>query len=298
MRRAATLAFLAIGLFSAVRSALAVQPDAETIARITGQAPEVKNGIAKISVPRRDLSVRVDGVRLQPFQGLTTWAAFQGAGEKILVMGDVTMTEDEVNPALSAALEAGLEVTALHNHFFYEQPRIFFMHIAGTGTTDELAGAVQKVLDAVQAVGKQRTSGKEAQGFGATVIPAKSTLDPKPLEGILKAPGQAKDGMVKFVFGRTTRAHGAEIGETMGVNTWAVFAGSPEAAVVDGDVAMLEDELQDVLRALRKVGINIVAIHNHMTHENPRVVFLHYWGKGSATALAAGIRAALDTQRR
>jgi hypothetical protein len=273
--------------------ARAEEPDAELIARITGLKPEVKNGVAKVSVPRADLSVVADGVRMTPFQGLTSWAAFERAGDTAMVMGDLTLTENQVNPTISAALENGLEVTALHNHFFYERPRIFFMHIGGMGTTEQLATGVRKALDAARAAGSSR-----ADGFGGLKIPEKSAIDPKPLEAILGEAGQAQDGMVKFVFAEKTSMDGAEAGAAMGVNTWAAFAGAREAAVVDGDFAMREDELQRVLKALRHADLNIVAIHNHMTHEEPRIVFLHYWGKGPATSLAAGLRSALDTQRR
>src|SRR5262249_47611873 len=133
---------------------------------------------------------------------------------------------------------------------------------------------------------------------GGMSIPAKSTIDPKPLEAILGASAQAKEGIAKFSFGRKTSMHGTEVGETMGVNTWAAFAGSQPAAVVDGDFAMLEDQLQDVLRTLGPANINTVAIHSHMTHEQPRIMFLHFWGKGPAAELARGIKAALDTQRK
>ena len=139
---------------------------------------------------------------------------------------------------------------------------------------------------------------ERASGFGGPAIPAKSTLDAKPLEAILGPSNAVKDGMVKFVFGRTTSMHGTEVGAAMGVNTWAVFSGSPNASLVDGDFAMLESEVQGVLKALRSGGLNIVALHNHMIGEAPRVVFLHFWGKGGAEPLARGIKAALDTQQK
>jgi hypothetical protein len=266
-------------------------PNSDVIAKITGLEPEVKNGVVKVSVPRADLSVVTDGVKMTPFQGLTSWAAFERAGERTIVMGDLTLTEGEANPAMSAALENGLEVTALHNHFFYERPRIFFMHIGGTGTTEELATGVRKALDAAKAAGSSR-----AEDFGGPRIPEKSAIDPKPLEVILGATGQAKDGMVKFVFPKQTSMHGTEAGAAMGVNTWAAFAGSEKAAVVDGDFAMREEELQGVLKALRRASVNIVAIHNHMTHEEPRIVFLHFWGKGTAEELARAVKGGLDSQ--
>jgi hypothetical protein len=256
-------------------------------------------------VPRGDIGAVIDGVKMQPFQGLTSWAAFQSAGGKTVVMGDLTMTQNEVNPTMSAALENGLEVTALHNHFFYDQPNVFFMHIGGMGSTEQLATGVQKALEAIKAAGQAPKSppgagscGEPVGGFGGPTIPETSSIDPKPLETILGASAQAKDGIAKFSFGRKTSMHGAEVGEAMGVNTWAAFAGSDRAAVVDGDFAMLEDELQGVLKALRHASLNIVAIHNHMTHEQPRIMFLHFWGKGAAEDLARGVKAALDTQQR
>ena len=290
MRRALIVGAVAMLLASPARAA---GPEVEVIAKITGLQPDVKNGVAKITVPRTDLAVTVDGVKMQPFQGLTSWAAFQGSSPKTVVMGDLTLAEDEVNPVMSAALDNGLEVTALHNHFAFDHPRILFMHIAGTGSTEQLATGVRKALDAMKEV---RRTPVPAERFGGPAIPAANSIDAKPLEAILGAPGQAKDGMVKFVFGRSTKAHGVDLGADMGVNTWAAFAGSPETAVVDGDFAMLESELQPVLKALRHASINVVAIHSHMTHEEPRIMFLHFWGKGRAEDLAHGLKAAMGIQ--
>jgi uncharacterized protein DUF1259 len=284
------------GMLSVLPSAaVAASPDADVIARVTGLQPDVKNGVAKVTVPRTDLTVTVDGVTMRPFQGFTSWAAFAGSGGKAVVMGDLTLTEDEVSPVMDAALDNGLEVTALHNHFSFDHPRILFMHIAGTGTTGALATGVRKALDAVA---EARHGAQPAGGFGGPDIPAESTIDAKPLEAVLDVPGQAKDGMAKFVFPRKTTAHGIELGAEMGVNTWAVFAGSPQAAVVDGDFAMLESELQGVLKALRRARINVVAIHSHMTHEQPRIMFLHYWGKGPAEELARAVKSAQAGQQR
>ena len=290
MKTMRVLLLLILALVMA-RSAAAEEPDADLIAKITGLKPDVKNGTAKVSVPRADLGAVIDGVKMQPFQGLTSWAAFQAAGDKTIVMGDMTLTEPQVNPAMSAALDNGLQVTALHNHFFFDRPHVFFMHIGGVGTTGQLATGVRKALDAANAAPR-------GTGFAGPRIPAKSTIDPKPLEVILGTSAQAKDGIAKFSFGRKTSMHGTEVGEAMAVNTWAAFAGSQRAAVVDGDFAMLEDELQDVLKALRHANVNILAIHNHMTHEQPRIMFLHFWAKGPAEALARGVKSALDTQRK
>ena len=271
-------------------SAAAQTPDAKRIGDLTGLPVELADGVAKVTKPRGDIDAVVDGRALKPFQGVTSWAAFQQSGGTTMVMGDIVLLEHEVNPALSAALENGLEVTALHNHFFYDQPRVYFMHIGGSGAEEKLARAVRAVLDAAAAA-------PTGNAFAGPVVPADDSIDAAPLEQIFGAHAQTKDGMAKFVFGRTTKMHGISIGAAMGVNTWAAFAGSNSAAIVDGDFAMTESELQGVLRTLRAAGINIVAIHSHMAHEEPRILFLHFWGKGPAEALARAIQAARNTQK-
>lgn len=295
-RRALVIA--ALLLFSFARPAHAAEPDGEAIARITGRKPEVTGGVTKISVPRADLAVRVAGVAIVPFQGLTSWAAFEVAGSESMVMGDIVLTEDEVNPALSAALDNGLEVTALHNHFAFDEPRVMFMHIGGHGPSERLATGVKATLDAVERVSKQRAAngGKPVAPNAGRTLPATSSIDPKPLEQLLGGTAQAKDGMAKFVFARKTSMHGADAEAAMGVNTWAVFAGGPDDAVVDGDFAMLEGEVQGVLKALRHGGINVVAIHNHMIGEEPQIVFLHFWGRGRASDLASTLKTARSAQ--
>jgi hypothetical protein len=210
-----------------------------------------------------------------------------------LMMGDTVVFEDEVNPAMSAALDAGLEVTALHNHFFFDEPKVYFMHIGGHGDVKALAQGVKKVYDKIAEIrAANPTPGKSFPGS----IASPSSITAAPLEAALGTKGQANQGMFKVVIGRSATMHGLPVGKEMGVNTWAAFAGSDDAAFVDGDFAMLENELQPVLRAMRKEGINIVAIHQHMTHENPRYVFLHYWGKGKAVDLAQSLKRVLDAQ--
>jgi uncharacterized protein DUF1259 len=277
-------------------AAAAGPPDAGTIGRVSGLTPETKDGVVKIMAPRTDLSVVVDGVRMAPFEGLTSWAAFQTAGRETMVMGDITLAEDEVGAAMSAALDGGLAVTALHEHFAFDHPRILFMHLDGMGTTERLATGVAKVLEAVRVV--RARAATPADSFGGPAIPLPSTIDAAPLERILAAEAQTKDGMAKFVFAQTTVMHGVPLGADMGVNTWAAFAGSPDAAVVDGDFAMRESELQGVLKALRGAGMQVVAIHGHMVGEQPRIMFLHYWGKGRAENLARAVKTALATQAR
>ncbi len=249
-----------------------------------------KENVVKVSFPRSDIQIEAHGVRLTPPMGLTVWAAFKLLGDHAMVMGDMVLLEHQVNPVMDVALENGLEVTALHNHFFGDTPKVMFMHIGGTGDLETLAAAVGKVFAKI----------KENNGAfpEVKINPADSTLDSKTIEDILGAQGEMKDGVYKVTFGRATSMGGHEMGNTMGVNTWAAFAGSNEQAMVDGDFAMLESEVQGVLRALRKAGIYIVAIHNHMTMESPRIIFLHYWGTGPTADLAKGIKSALDTQQK
>jgi hypothetical protein len=250
--------------------------------------------VHRVAFPRSDLKVTTDGWAMHPFMGLTSWAAFTPHGGHVMVMGDLTLAEDEVNPVMSVALDSGLEVTALHNHFFFDNPRIMFMHIGGTGDLEQLAGAVRKAVDKVKEI--RATTPAPVSSFPGPRNSEKSSITPGPIEEILGVKGQAQGGMYKVSIGREAKAHGQRVGNQMGVNTWAAFAGSDDNAVVDGDFAMLASEVQPVLRALRGAGINIVAIHNHMTHEEPTYFFLHYWGKGKAADLAQAVKSALSVQ--
>jgi len=266
--------------------------DTTRIEELTGAKGKLseKDGVFKVSVPRSDLNVTVAGVRITPALGLTSWAAFTRMGKHTMVMGDTVMLEDQVNSVMSVALENGLEVTALHNHFLGESPRVMFMHIAGHGSLENLAGAVGKLFARIKEPGVAIPN--------AAIDPANTQLDGDRLATILGQRGDLAGGVYKVTIGRTARMHGHEIGSTMGVNTWAAFSGTSESAVVDGDFAMTEGELQSVLKALRHADIQIVAIHQHMTGEEPRIMFLHYWGVGHAEDLARGLRAALDQTHR
>jgi hypothetical protein len=255
-----------------------------------------EEGAFKVTYPRSDIKVTVDGTTLPPFMGLTSWAAFMsGTDEEAMVMGDIVLFQDEVNPAMSIALDNGLAVTALHNHFFYDEPKVYFMHIGGEGDAVKLATSVKKIQDKIKEI---RTATPEpARGFGGASLAQTSSVTQQPLEAIL-GQGQTKDGMFKAVIGRSTKMPcGCSVGKEMGVNTWAAFYGSDDHCLVDGDFAVLEGELQAVLKSLRSSGINIVAIHSHMEGETPRVLFLHYWGVGPATELARAVKAALEAQK-
>jgi hypothetical protein len=289
------LALLACATAPAVRAAdLPLDTAAiESITGISGTMNKAEN-VFKISKPRSDIKADVDRWTLPPFMGITSYAAFMPTAGGTMVMGDTVLLEDEVNPAMSAALDAGLEVTALHNHFFFDQPRIYFMHIGAMGETARLARAVKAVYDSIARVRSGQAS--PASAFPGD-LPATSSISAAPIEEVFGTKSQSSNGMVKVVIGRKTTMHGADVGNEMGVNTWAAFAGSDQQAVVDGDFAMLESELQTVLKTMRAGGINIVAIHQHMTGETPRIMFLHYWGKGKAVELARAVKKAVDTQR-
>jgi phosphotransferase system IIB component len=253
--------------------------------------------VFKVTSPRSDVKVSVDGWQMPPFMGLASWAAFTpGMDDQVMVMGDTVLFQDEVNPVMSVALDNGLSVTALHNHFFYDEPKVYFMHIGGEGSVESLATAVKKVWDKIKEV--RAANPQPATTFGGALPPATSSITSTAIEDILGIKGQSNNGMFKVVIGRKAKMMDTEIARDMGVNTWAAFAGSDDNAIVDGDFAVTEDELQPALKSLRHDGINIVAIHSHMTQESPRILFFHYWGKGKADVLAKSLKAALATQNK
>ncbi|HEV2045602.1 MAG TPA: DUF1259 domain-containing protein [Chthoniobacterales bacterium] len=286
--------FITAALFAAAGVSALAALDTAKIDQITGLKGKLneKEAVYKVTSPRNDIKVVVDGWTMPPFMGLGTWAAFtQGSHTEAMVMGDTVLFEDEVNPAISAALDNGLSVTALHNHFFFDHPKVYFMHIEGQGTVEQLASAVRKVYDKIKEV--RATSPQPKDSFGSKSLPEKNSISAEPLNKVFGMSSEASNGMVKFTIGHPATMHGVKIDNAMGVNTWMAFAGSDDNAIVDGDFAVTEDELQSALKAIRVGGINIVAIHSHMTHENPRILFFHYWGKGPAKKLAEAIQGAL-----
>ena len=261
-------------------------PDGKKIEALTGLKGRLDSaeGVFKVSYPRTDIKAESDGVTLTPALGLTAWAAFTGTAHGTMVMGDLVLTENQINSVMDAALANGLEITALHNHYLWDQPKIMFMHIGGSGDEEILAKAVGIVFSKLKDTPPTTVSPK--------INPSESKLDTKKIAEIL-GQGELSSGVYKVAIGRKTKMHGPEVGKAMGVNTWAAFAGSDPDAVVLGDFAMKEDELQAVLKALRAAGIQIVSIHNHMTMESPRIMFLHYWGRGPAEKMALGVKSAL-----
>ena len=285
--------FFAIAISFAIVANGTAGLDTAKLDQITGLKGKLneKEGVYKVTFPRNDVKVVVNGWTMPPFMGLGTWAAFTESKAGAMVMGDTVVFEDEVNPVISAALDNGLNVTALHNHFFFDHPKVYFMHIEGEGTVDRLATAVRKLYDKIKEV--RAASPQPKDSFGPQSLPEKNSISAEPLNTIFGMNSEVNNGMVKFTIGRPAEMHGINIDKEMGVNTWIAFAGVDDNAVVDGDFAVSEDELQSCLKALRVAGINIVAIHSHMTHEKPRILFFHYWGRGAAKDLAQAIRGAL-----
>src|SRR6266567_2349735 len=295
------LSKIAFALLLAVTASAAQSKklDAAQIDELTGLKGKLneQEGVYKVSSPRTDIKISVDKWEMPPFMGLTSWAAFMpGMKDGAMVMGDLVLMQDEVNPVMSSALDNGLQVTALHNHFLFDDPKIYFMHIGGEGDTATLAKGVRAALDTVKKI--RAANPRPGQSFISAGIPAKSSLTAETIQGILGTKGETKDGMFKAVLGRSVKMPcGCEVGKEMGVNTWAAFAGTEDNAVVDGDFVVRDDELQPALKSLRKSGINIVAIHHHMIGEEPRIIFFHYWGRGPAKQLASAIRTALQATK-
>lgn len=271
--------------------------NAEAIGQAAGaEATATEDGVVRVGWSRDDVSVTVDGLRFPPAAGLGSWAAFKALPDgSAMVMGDTVVFEDEITPAMDAAFANGLEITALHNHFVFDRPPAYFMHVAGhAGDAVDLASGVRAMWDAIRRVRSERKVPAERS---ASRLPEVSgSYDMPALESILGQKGSLNGQVLKFTFERLGKMHGVGIGASMGLSTWAAFSGNAEHAVVDGDFAMTADEVQSVMRILRAADIHIVALHNHMVGETPAYYFLHYWGNGNPESLARGIRKALDAQ--
>lgn len=296
-RLAVSLAFLGMIVSGAILGTSAAQDDRLDATQIgtsaQTKATTTKDGVVRIAWARNDVPVKVDGMPLKPFAGLGSWAAFSKAPHGAMVMGDTVVFEDEVTPAMDAAFAAGLEVTGLHNHFFHDEPKVYFMHIGGQGESQKLAAAVKSVWDAIKKVRSEKAVPSD-RFAGDT--PSEGPMDASALEAILGHKPAVQSGVAKVTIGRSGTMHSQSIGGSMGLTTWAAFSGSDRLAAVDGDFIMTAGEVQPVLRALRHSGIHIVALHNHMIGEQPAYYFTHFWGKGPARELAQGVKDALDAQ--
>jgi hypothetical protein len=257
-----------------------------------GKSGDFKDNVLKVNIPRNDLSITVANVKTPTPFGFGGWVAMtKGTGGMDVMMGDLVLTQEEVNPVMSALLENGLEATALHNHFFWDEPRMFYMHVHGHGTPADLARKVKPALDLIG-----KGAARPAATPAAPAAAAAPAMDTAKIAQITGRQGEQNGAVYKITVGRDDlklTEMGAPINARMGLNTWAAFVGTNDQAAVAGDVAMLASEVTPVLKALRQHGIDVVAIHHHMTGTSPTIYFLHYWGTGSTEKLATGFKAAL-----
>ena len=290
MKRLCTICTVVSLSFGSLVWAQSVPAEYQQVLTTLGKQGDFKDNVLKVNIPRNDVSVTVANVKTPTPFGFGGWVAMtKGTGGMDVMMGDLVLTEDEVNPVMSALLDNGLDVTALHNHFFRDEPRMFFMHVHGHGSPAELARKVKPALDLI---GK----GANRPAASPAAAPAGS-LDTAKLAQIVGHQGDQSGAVYKITIGRDDirlTEMGAPINARMGLNTWAAFVGTNENAAIAGDVAMLGNEVTPVLKALRKNGLDVVAIHQHMVDTRPTVYFLHYWGTGPADKLATGFKAALS----
>lgn len=266
--------------------------DTAVLERIMGIKGKSNKGEYKVTVPQNDLSVMVDGFKIVPAMGLGTWVAFTPTAGGAMIMGDIVVTETDLKPVQQEIIRQGLTITAIHNHFVRNHPNVMYMHLGGSGPTEAMARKAKAVLDKVAEV----RGGDPSKGTASNeAVP--NTLDTRQLDQVLGHTAEMSKGIYKYTIGRpdvVLREHGVPVTTFLGFNTWAAFQGTPDKAAVAGDFTMLEDEVAPVIKALVEAGIEVVAVHNHMVHEQPRTFFLHYWGVGPAEQLARGLRAALD----
>src|SRR5215467_403054 len=265
-----------------------VPADYQDVLKTLDKKGDFKAGVLKVNIPRSDLKITVQGVATPTPFGFGGWVALtKGPDGSEVMMGDLVLLQEEVNPVMSALLDHGIDVTALHNHFFWDDPHVYYMHLHGMGKAADLAQRVKPALDLIGHAKAATTTAISTNG---------KTIDTAKIAKIVGHEGEESGAVYKITVGRDDigmKEHGAPINARMGLNTWAAFFGSDDDAVVAGDVAMLESELTPVLKALRKNNLDVVAIHHHMTEEKPMVIFLHYWGRGPAEKLANAFKAAL-----
>jgi uncharacterized protein DUF1259 len=264
--------------------------DTAAIEKITGIKGKANKGEYKITIPQNDLDIEVDGFRIIPPMGLGTWIAFTPAKEGAMIMGDIVLTENDLKPVQQEVIKQGLTISAIHNHFVRNHPNVLYMHIGGMGQTNDVAAKAKAVLDKV-------TESRGHNPATGSVPDVPYSIDTKKLDDIIGTRGEMSKGVYKYTIGRpdvALKEHGVLVSSFLGFNTWAAFQGSPDHAAIAGDFTMLEGEVAPVIKALVENGIEVVAVHNHMVHEQPRIFFLHYWGVGNAEQLARGLKAALE----
>src|SRR5437588_5846229 len=285
------LSAICIAAFPQISAGQDVPSDYQQVMKIVGNQGDYKANVLKVNIPRNDLHMQIAGYSVPTPFGFGGWFALtKGDGGEEVVMGDLVLTQEEVNPVMSALLDHGLEVTALNNHFFWEEPRVYFMHIHGHGKAVELANQMKPAIDLIG-------HNKPGESGGQKSATEKPILDTDRIAKVVGHAGEQTGAVYKITIGRDdldVKEMGAKINARMGLNTWAAFVGTNDDAAIAGDIAMLESEVTPTLKALRSNGLDVVAIHHHMINSKPVVIFLHYWGRGPADKLATGFKAAVD----
>jgi hypothetical protein len=245
-------------------------------------------GVYRFGLPRTDLKITVDGVPIKPALALGSWLAFKDTGSDTMVMGDLVLTSDEVNPVMTRLIEGGIEVTALHNHLLRAEPPTMYMHVEGHGDSVMLAATLHAALE------QSKTPLGPSAGSAAT---EQLDLDTKTLDEVIGQKGKVNGGVYQFSLPRAEpiKDHGMEIPASMGTAIAINFQPTgPGKAAIAGDFVLVAAEVNPVLRALREHGIEVTAVHNHMLTDEPRLFFLHFWANDNAETLARGLRSALD----
>jgi len=284
IRSLAISGLLALAWSSAAEAA----PDWAAVGQALGKAgTQSPGGVYRVGLPRTDLHVMLDGIELKPTFALGSWAAFTPMGDKAMVMGDLVLTEDEVEPVMKSLLDSGLEVTALHNHLFNARPTTFYMHIGGTGDPVILAQSIHTAL----ALSKTPFAASPAPA-----APPAIDLDTAAIDAALGAKGSIAGGVYQVGVPRAENAMamGMAVPGPMGgaeaINFQPLGGGK---AAITGDFILVAKEVNPVLRALRKNGIDVTAIHNHMLDDNPHMFFVHFWAHDELRKLLTGLKAAL-----
>jgi hypothetical protein len=279
--------------------AMAADMDWSKVDQALGKTGTAQPGeVHKYGLPRSDLHVTVDGIEIKPALALGGWLAFKPMGETTMVMGDLVMAENEINPVMAKLLANGITVTAVHNHLLRAQPATFYMHVAGQGDPVKLATALHEALGASKTPFGNTPPPTNSQAPAAgSEQPARLDLDMATVDRVLGAKGTANGGVYQFAIPRADVISdaGMAVPPAMGTAIAINFqpTGSGKAAIT-GDFVLLGAEVTPVLHALRENGIEVTAVHNHMLDDQPRTFFVHFWANDDAGKLAQGLRAALD----
>ena len=251
--------------------------------------------VYKVILPRSEATIVYDYQTLSPNLGLNSWVAFKsGMHDQAILTGQLLLLDDEVDSAISAALDARLDVTGLASSAVFDGPRLQTMDVTATGTFQDLAAGFRRCLDQIQQVRRARAGGRP----DTTVpdAPIESSIDPAPLDAVLSMKGAAIGGAYRAAIGTNALLRGEEVGREMGMSTWVSVAGTNDHAIAHGEFIARMDDLQRVIRALRAKGLSVTSIRNHTLGEEPQFVFVHFRGEGTALDLARAVRYALDAQ--